>query len=427
MNCRVACSLALSVFLGTATAFSQQPPSAVLALDPSTTLPGLPVAFVVTIANPSDHPITFMNAMKLRVTTASGTFMATGLNRDQVDLPSEVERCAGEPCVTVAAHGQKQLYVNFGPHLTSNEFFEDARLATPGTYTLQLVLYVEGPAPTEVISSPAILTIRQPEGIDAQVWQFMRGQTTGGVWSLTQWALNGDLVAPKLRADFPTSGYIPWVAGLGRVTPPSNAVNVIDGALAMNPTPSLLSNLLWTKAATLAAWSNSAIMTNRNVNQCIEFADQARDAYQMLAKFAPSDALKQIATDALKHLYSPATADEELRQLSAGDPPAPAVVVPKVECVSKGAGRTFTATFGYVNPNRALKVLQIGNLNQITPAPRDQGQPRVFKPGDHPHVFTASSDGGELKWHLDGTEATATADFAVQCVAQNAIAPKTSH
>lgn len=62
-----------------------------------------------------------------------------------------------------------------------------------------------------------------------------------------------------------------------------------------------------------------------------------------------------------------------------------------------------------------LKVIELGDGNQVTPAPGDQGQPRVFKPGDHANVFTASSPAGELKWHLDGSQAIATADFPVQC------------
>ncbi|HEX3583480.1 MAG TPA: hypothetical protein VH087_17040, partial [Thermoanaerobaculia bacterium] len=82
-----------------------------------------------------------------------------------------------------------------------------------------------------------------------------------------------------------------------------------------------------------------------------------------------------------------------------------------------GSGASFTAHFGYANPNTANKVLQISDLNQVTPAPRDQGQPRVFRSGSHDHVFVATSPGGELKWHLDGNVATATRDFATPCSA----------
>jgi len=49
------------------------------------------------------------------------------------------------------------------------------------------------------------------------------------------------------------------------------------------------------------------------------------------------------------------------------------------------------------------KTITISNLNQVTPAPRDQGQPKIFKPGAHANIFTANSPGGNLTWHLDGS------------------------
>lgn len=128
--------------------------------------------------------------------------------------------------------------------------------------------------------------------------------------------------------------------------------------------------------------------------------------------------MRQRASSIINELYTTKTGQEALRDLAASDPPAPLGIVPRVECVSRGTGKAFSARFGYLNPNRALKVIALGDDNQITPAPRDQGQPRVFKPGDRSNVFTASSPGGELKWHLDGSQAVATADFPVQCAAQ---------
>src|SRR5438034_8999935 len=70
---------------------AQQRPTAVLTLEPATTLPSLPVAFMVTIANPADQPVTIWDVMTLKVTTANGTFAAKGLNgRTNVNLPQDV-------------------------------------------------------------------------------------------------------------------------------------------------------------------------------------------------------------------------------------------------------------------------------------------------------------------------------------------------
>jgi len=127
--------------------------------------------------------------------------------------------------------------------------------------------------------------------------------------------------------------------------------------------------------------------------------------------------LRDRATQTIARLYTSKTGAATLHQLGESDPPAPAALIPRVECVSPATGNAFIVHFGYTNPNKALKVVELSDRNEVTPAPRDQGQPRVFKPGDQSNVFTASSPGGELKWHLDGSQATATADFPVQCAA----------
>src|SRR5260370_26337217 len=101
--------------------------------------------------------------------------------------------------------------------------------------------------------------------------------------------------------------------------------------------------------------------------------------------------MRKRATEGLPHLYTRRTAEETLRLLEQSDLPTPASVIPRVECVNRGAGNTFSARFGYANPNKAIKVLSLGDRNEVTPPPRDQGQPRVFKPGDHANAFTATS------------------------------------
>jgi hypothetical protein len=44
--------------------------------------------------------------------------------------------------------------------------------------------------------------------------------------------------------------------------------------------------------------------------------------------------------------------------------------------------------FGYINRNSAEVVVPIGPANTFEPAPADRGQPTVFLPGRHEHVFT---------------------------------------
>jgi hypothetical protein len=374
----------------------------------------------VTVNNPNSQAVTLL-AMQLRVTTAAGTFMAMGIDRrDVVGLPTEATTpCYSARCFVVPANAQKQLYVDYGPALAENEFFADERLNVPGVYSLQLILSVNNPngSPWEITSNAATLTVATPTGVDAGASTFLQQQSPTHVWSGVLWALGGEGIASRIRSDYPTSGYVPWVAALGRITSQSATLSVIDSALAQNPPDSLRDNLLWLKGKLLEHWSGDAMYAYRNMDQAITFADQARSTLDTLKKVAIADVTRQKAIATLAELYTPATARATLDQIAAGDPPAPAQLVPHVDCVALGSGEGFTAQFGYSNPNTTNKVIQIGDLNQVTPAPRDQGQPRVFRLGQRDHVFTASSPGGELKWHLDGNVATATRDFATPCSA----------
>ena len=86
-------------------------PTAVLRLIPESTLPGIPVSFLVTITNPTDQVLTVGNAMTLKATTGEGTFDVLGfMNQTEVGLPSEgVDKCSGEPCFRVPANEQREL------------------------------------------------------------------------------------------------------------------------------------------------------------------------------------------------------------------------------------------------------------------------------------------------------------------------------
>jgi hypothetical protein len=422
MTC-VRCFLVACAFWGAVNVSTivsaQQLPSAILSVDPPATLPGLPAAFLVTVSNPDDQAVTLEGGMSLRVSSITGTFLAEDLHGDTViNVPDPAfASCNAATCMTIAAHGQRQIYVDYGPALLQNGFFADPRLATPGTYTLQLVLFknVGEPGFAEIVSSPANLTIRNPSGADAAAWTFLQSLSASHVWTTSEWLTSSDRIADKIRTDFPASGYVPWVAAMGVSKSRTVSLSNLDAALAMNVPPSLRDNLLLAKADFLRGWSSDALYIDRNLDESLARAGDARTAYDALKKVAFSDLMRQFAVEGTAKLYTQSTARATLDMLVAGDPPAPAAVRPYVQCVAKGVGAAFTARFGYSNPNTARKFLQIGDQNEVTPAPRDQGQPRFFAPGDHPSAFSASSPGGELIWHLDGSKATATADSAAPC------------
>jgi hypothetical protein len=413
----------LTLVAAGSSAAANPPPRVTLALLPATILPGLPAGFLLTVTNPSAQPVVVADFAGLKVATSSGAFSAVGLDgRQTIHLPSEqMAKCNSAHCLTVPANAQRQLYLRFGPALVENEFFSDRRLSVPGRYDLVVSLWIvdsTAVGTTEIDSDVQTLTVQQPTGDDLLVWNFLQQTSKGNGWSTLDWIQAGEGVAANMRSTFPKSGYAAWVGAIDprpHSTVLASQLSQLDGALAGNPPAAVRDELLLAKGILLQGWSNSTLFVDRDADGAVSLSDQARSVLLQLQDVALTDLTRAKVADALSHLMTRATALEEIRSLAAGDAPAPAAVVPRVECVSPGTGQSFSARFGYSNPNRAIKVLQIGSDNQVTPAPREQGQPRVFKPGDHSGVFVATSPGGNLIWHLDGGTATATADFTARC------------
>jgi uncharacterized repeat protein (TIGR01451 family) len=82
-------------------------------------------------------------------------------------------------------------------------------------------------------------------------------------------------------------------------------------------------------------------------------------------------------------------------------------VTPTVTCVAANSDGTYTAFFGYSNPNSYPVTIEVGKNNQFTPAPDSQGQPTTFETGSQTAVFTVASKGESLVWHLDSKTAEA--------------------
>ncbi|HKZ54771.1 MAG TPA: hypothetical protein VJ123_04770 [Anaerolineales bacterium] len=90
----------------------------------------------------------------------------------------------------------------------------------------------------------------------------------------------------------------------------------------------------------------------------------------------------------------------------------PMQVSPILECVVNNRDGTFTAHFGYENPNVFSVEIPIGPDNYLSPAPDDRGQPGTFQPGrtsGFPSAgFTVTFSGRSLKWNLNGLTAYAS-------------------
>ena len=90
------------------------------------------------------------------------------------------------------------------------------------------------------------------------------------------------------------------------------------------------------------------------------------------------------------------------------DPPKPQKVTPILECVAENPDGTFTAHYGYENPNPYVVVIDSRHQNTFHPGPVFRtGQPEYFAPGHITDWFSVLFDGNGLTWLLDGQAVTA--------------------
>lgn len=107
----------------------------------------------------------------------------------------------------------------------------------------------------------------------------------------------------------------------------------------------------------------------------------------------------------------PPVIDVDLR-LACGTLPPAEKMSPILECVAENGDGTYTAYFGYRNPNAFVVTIPIGANNKLTPSPPNRGQATVFQPGRTPAypnaAFSVPFPGGNLVWTLNGRTSTAS-------------------
>lgn len=96
--------------------------------------------------------------------------------------------------------------------------------------------------------------------------------------------------------------------------------------------------------------------------------------------------------------------------------PALQAVQPILECVSKNNDGSYTAHFGYFNPNEMVVNTSLRHHNNLWPAGGDNHiLPTSFEPGRHEDVFRISFTSKQLEWRLLGSVVTASQDPSLAC------------
>jgi hypothetical protein len=96
-------------------------------------------------------------------------------------------------------------------------------------------------------------------------------------------------------------------------------------------------------------------------------------------------------------------------------PAPPLPVTPVVECITDNGNGSFTAKFGYDNPNPTSIPIPVGDNNRFVPNRFELNLPTTFLPGRQRNVFRVSSSGSPLSWVVNGKTATASQNSSPRC------------
>jgi hypothetical protein len=373
-----------------------------LQIFPDKTLPGIPPSFAIHVQNAAPAQLTLLNGVNLEVTPQSGSrFFAEWDGRSTEPLTGDAATT-----VTIPANASRDFALPLDVTLATPAFFFDPRLSQPASYLLRVHLYQQVPnaANQDLQSGDVPFVVQTPAGEDAAVWNRMQ-QLANGKWSSRSWATYGFAVASEVFASHPSSLYLPYAALVKPSETNAQKLQAIDQALAMSPSGPIADMLRLGQAAVHGFMSQDA-MREAQVDIAIAEEETARTITNDVAKRSAFAFLRARADAELKTLK---TADElRAYQRFAIDhaPPAALALVPTAECVDI-VGEKMFARFGYTNPNLAAKIIPAGKSNRVNGDGSNRGQPQYFRPGSHPHTFSASGDDDTVTWFLDGQTAAA--------------------
>ena len=186
-----------------------------LDVSPATTLPGIPVALRVTFTNSGSTPASLPPHVVLLAKVNGSDPFVVRFDGFRTKVPMGVLREDQIP-----AHGTAVGEARTEGVLTEPGWFIDTRLNQPGRFELQLIIGDFAgdvlQAPEEGIrSTPAVLQVNEPTGIDLKIWKEML--TVGnGEWEPRKiFTPGGEALARRVLSEWPYSQYAGWFAATG--------------------------------------------------------------------------------------------------------------------------------------------------------------------------------------------------------------------
>ncbi|HEV7486812.1 MAG TPA: hypothetical protein VGQ65_14135 [Thermoanaerobaculia bacterium] len=368
-----------------------------LSVIPSETLPGVPVNVSLTVSNVTDKDIAISNRVAFGVKSADGSSRRLTMYLPTQYWNGEVES-AGK--YVVPAGGKIDLFMPVTEDFDS-PLFAERQLNDPGQY--DLVVSVKGTSGITGDSNPAHLQILTPTGEDQAVWKVLDGEASG---------TEIKALCTTTIQKHPASRYYQLVSPfcVPFATLDQYAHDVLQGF------PSLTGPYLDAARFAVAGRYLSAAYTAYGQNK-----------FALAGSF--SAAGQPIAQDLIDHPgspFGPVAGAWTKRQLVTEDgwrqhfdrlwgPKAALSVSPSVTCVTDNGDGTYSAEFGFENPNNYDIDVPIGTENRLSPGADSQGQPTEFAPGAKESAFTLKGLTSAIKWTLQGKTVKASLAQSPKC------------
>jgi hypothetical protein len=389
-------------------------PSAAQAIDhlsvsaeifPDHGLPGISPTLRITIANLGDRAVTLPSVTFLmEETTPSAAQYSIGCGREtrpcgDYSAPWFDRRQRPGP-FTLRPQESKTVYIG----VVDDAFFEKGPLLTPGRYDLRLRLTFD-----DVPSNTFRYTVDQPTGEDLPVWaELKKVQSAASDTGLP--FMNPAL--DRICGLHPTSAY----SKVWRTFHDLLTGERLRGTQRIERIKSYIASGL------PVAWDGWIRM--ELAMQYRADAEESAIAGSMAIAMDQAEQGKAILRS-LESGYGPYTKDsaegllaslqwsrEQLQTLAditnGRNQPEVQKVAPLLDCVIRNSDGTYTAWFGYNNPNHGILMFVVGPDNNFSPDPKDRGQTTVFQPGRRKKTFSVSIKPLEqLVWTLNGGHAKA--------------------
>ncbi|KAB2846970.1 MAG: choice-of-anchor A family protein [Melioribacteraceae bacterium] len=372
-------------------------------------------SFTVLVVDQNNNP---MNGVQLTLTTTSGNLSQSSASTNANGLTGSITITQGNSnsatidVSTTATIPQGTRYV----HTIEPNQYQKLVLATPTSVTRTgqglVNWYLQGGD----CDLTGYVTFTQggwgnKNGVPAQIRNqyfddvFPSGLIVGNGYTLK-------LTSASAVKDFLPQGSTPLALTQNYVDPGSSNISILAGQVV-----ALAMNVYFDQAGKIGTNSTdlgnlvieSGTFAGKSVFEFLEIAETAlgggNTGYSLSAINDAATAINENFNDGnTNHGYL--TCQVQLEKIS-----------PILECVINNGDGTYTAHFGYNNPNSVVVNIPIGTDNKFTPGAQNQGQPTSFNPGRTDYFpdseFTVTFDENTtLVWTLNGKTATASKNSA---------------